>query len=47
MWCLPYAVTHSDVNPVKSAFPGGHCEPNDKSSAHAAMRECSEELGID
>lgn len=33
--------------PGEISFPGGHCEPNDKSSAHAAMRECSEELGID
>ena len=32
--------------PGEISFPGGHCEPNDKSSAHAAMRECSEELGI-
>ena len=33
--------------PGEISFPGGHCEPNDKSGAHAAMRECSEELGID
>lgn len=33
--------------PCEISFPGGHCEPNDKSGAHAAMRECSEELGID
>ena len=32
--------------PGEISFPGGHCEPNDKSGAHAAMRECSEELGI-
>mgnify|MGYP000000326512 FL=1 len=33
--------------PCEISFPGGHCELNDKSGAHAAMRECSEELGID
>ena len=32
--------------PGEISFPGGHCEPNDKSGAYAAMRECSEELGI-
>ena len=32
--------------PGEISFPGGHCESNDKSGAHAAMRECSEELGI-
>ena len=32
--------------PGEISFPGGHCEPNDKSGAHAAIRECSEELGI-
>ena len=33
--------------PGEISFPGGHCEPNDKSGAHAARREGSEELGID
>ena len=37
----------SNKQPGEISFPGGHCEPNDKSGAHAAMRECSEELGID
>lgn len=29
------------------SFPGGHCESTDKTRADAAIRECSEELGID
>ena len=33
--------------PGEISFPGGHCEPNDKSGAHAAMRKSSEEIGID
>lgn len=32
--------------PGEISFPGGHCEPDDETGAYAAMRECSEELGI-
>lgn len=33
--------------PGEISFPGGHCESTDKTGADAAIRECSEELGID
>jgi len=33
--------------PGEISFPGGHCENTDKTGATAAIRECSEELGID
>ena len=33
--------------PGEISFPGGHCESTDKTGAAAAIRECSEELGID
>lgn len=33
--------------PGEISFPGGHCEPSDETGAAAAIRECSEELGID
>ena len=33
--------------PGEISFPGGHCESSDKTGADAAIRECSEELGID
>ena len=33
--------------PGEISFPGGHCENTDKTGADAAIRECSEELGID
>lgn len=33
--------------PGDISFPGGHCESTDKTGADAAIRECSEELGID
>lgn len=32
--------------PGEISFPGGHCESTDKTGADAAIRECSEELGI-
>lgn len=32
--------------PGEISFPGGHCEPDDSTGADAAIRECSEELGI-
>ena len=33
--------------PGEISFPGDHCESTDKTGADAAIRECSEELGID
>ena len=33
--------------PGEISFPGGHCESTDKTGTDAAIRECSEELGID
>lgn len=32
--------------PGEISFPGGHCENYDKTGADTAIRECSEELGI-
>ncbi len=32
--------------PGEISFPGGHCEAEDSSDAQAAIRECTEELGI-
>ena len=32
--------------PGEISFPGGHCESYDKTGADTAIRECSEELGI-
>lgn len=32
--------------PGEISFPGGHCEVDDKTGTDAAIRECSEELGI-
>jgi 8-oxo-dGTP pyrophosphatase MutT (NUDIX family) len=28
------------------SFPGGMCEDDDKTTQHAALRECSEEIGV-
>ena len=32
--------------PGEISFPGGHCESYDETGADTAIRECSEELGI-
>ncbi|WZY00919.1 CoA pyrophosphatase [Bacillus sp. FSL W7-1360] len=32
--------------PGETCFPGGHVEPFDNTLAHAAIRECTEELGL-
>ncbi|WP_028879958.1 CoA pyrophosphatase [Terasakiella pusilla] len=37
---------HLSNHPGQISFPGGHCEEDDETAAHAALRETHEEVGI-